>query len=112
MTTHEKLEEILGMAFVGLYAKQAASNGMGFEFVDMYDTYDVLKADLKKDIEALIDQARKEGAIEVVENMKKSLMVARVNPGLKPLQLPEDARIQKMIADEFDRNLKQLKESK
>ena len=59
----------------------------------------------------LIDTATREARIEMLKNMKKSLMVARVNPGLKPLQLPEDARIQQMIADEFDRNIAELNQS-
>ena len=65
----------------------------------------------KKKLTDLIDSAKREGAIEMLKNMKKSLMVARINPGLKPLQLPEDARIQQMIADEFDRNIAQLEQS-
>ena len=59
----------------------------------------------------IIDTATREARIEMLKNMKKSLMVARVNPGLKPLQLPEDARIQQMIADEFDRNIAELNQS-
>lgn len=64
------------------------------------------------DVNKLIDSAKREAQIKMLRNMKKSLMVARVNPGLKPLQLPEDARIQQMIADEFDRNIAQLEQSK
>lgn len=60
----------------------------------------------------LINSAKREAQIKMLKNMKGSLMVARLNPGLNPLQLPEDARTQQIIADEFDRNIAQLEQSK
>lgn len=94
----EKLEEQIGMIlFYHFQGKNRPSVTDGMKAVS--------------EIMPLIDSATREARIEMLKNMKKSLMVARVNPGLKPLQLPEDARIQQMIADEFDRNIAELNQS-
>ena len=90
--TQEKLEEIWNCED-GYFSSKAGFNKMIEETI------------------TLIDSAKREAQIKMLKNMKKSLMVARVNPGLKPLQMPEDARIQQVIADEFDRNIAQLEQS-
>lgn len=108
MSTQEKLEQpfLERILYIGNEIPESLVEDKRDKFILLGTPQDLVS-----EVQALIDSAKREAQIKMLRNMKKSLMVARVNPGLKPLQLPEDARIQQMIADEFDRNIAQLEQS-